>query len=190
LRRAFAASSWGQTCGYSGWRFRFCSIAAARMVALNSVSASDVLSSSRSFSAILEQYQVLANSTRVLLPPSRTAVASARAEGLDQKARVLAYVFLHDEVGSGEEEAAKNVEDGFGNYNKPNRTERMRRRARAGCSPDGRMNGKLYRQFLEAAQTNPSLRPVWVFLAPVSAKQRSLGRVRTSGAVGLHLRQR
>ena len=103
---------------------------------------------------------------------------------------VLAYVFLHDEVGSGEEEAAKNVEDGFGNYNKPNRTERMRRRARAGCSPDGRMNGKLYRQFLEAAQTNPSLRPVWVFLAPVSAKQRSLGRVRTSGAVGLHLRQR
>lgn len=51
--------------------------------------------------------------------------------GLDQKARVLAYDYLRDEAGMGEEEAARNVEDGFGNYNKANWTERMRRWARA-----------------------------------------------------------
>jgi hypothetical protein len=51
--------------------------------------------------------------------------------GLDQKARVLAYDFLHDQAGMGEEEASKNAEDGFGNYNKANWTERMRRWARA-----------------------------------------------------------
>ena len=50
--------------------------------------------------------------------------------GLDQKARVLAYDFLKDH-GMEEEEAAKNVEDGFGNYNKANWTERMKRWARA-----------------------------------------------------------
>lgn len=51
--------------------------------------------------------------------------------GLDQKSRVLAYDILRDQYGMGEEEAAKNVEDGFGNYNKANWTERMKRWARA-----------------------------------------------------------
>ena len=51
--------------------------------------------------------------------------------GLDQKARVLAYDFLKDRAGMDEKEATKNVEDGFGNYNKANWTERMRRWARA-----------------------------------------------------------
>lgn len=51
--------------------------------------------------------------------------------GLDQKSRVLAYDFLRDRAGMGEEEASKNVEDGFGNYNKSNWTERMKRWARA-----------------------------------------------------------
>lgn len=51
--------------------------------------------------------------------------------GLDQKARVLGYDFLRDREGWSEEEAAKNVEDGFGNYNKANWTERMKRWARA-----------------------------------------------------------
>jgi 2'-5' RNA ligase len=51
--------------------------------------------------------------------------------GLDQKARVLAYDFLHARAGMNEEEAAKNVEDGFGNYNKANWTERMKRWGRA-----------------------------------------------------------
>ena len=50
--------------------------------------------------------------------------------GLDQKARVLAYDFLRDREGWSEEETAKNVEDGFGNYNKANWTERMKRWAR------------------------------------------------------------
>jgi hypothetical protein len=50
--------------------------------------------------------------------------------GMDQKARVLAYDFLREHEGMGEEEAAKNVEDGFGNYNRANWTERMKRWAR------------------------------------------------------------
>ena len=51
--------------------------------------------------------------------------------GLDQKSRVLAYDFLKDQAGMSEEEASKDVEDGFGNYNKANWTERMKRWARA-----------------------------------------------------------
>jgi hypothetical protein len=50
--------------------------------------------------------------------------------GLDQKARVLAYDFLHDQQGWSEKESSQHVEDGFGNYNKTNWTERMKRWAR------------------------------------------------------------
>jgi GGDEF domain-containing protein len=50
--------------------------------------------------------------------------------GVDQKARVLAYDFLHEKAGMGEEEAAKNVDDGFGRYNRASWTERMKRWAR------------------------------------------------------------
>jgi len=49
---------------------------------------------------------------------------------LDQKARILGYDYLHEEQGWSEKEAAKNVEDAFGNYNRANWTERMKRWAR------------------------------------------------------------
>ena len=50
--------------------------------------------------------------------------------GMDQKARVLAYDFLSENAGMGEEEASKNVDDGFGNYSRASWTERMKRWAR------------------------------------------------------------
>lgn len=50
--------------------------------------------------------------------------------GMDQKARVLAFDYLREEAGMGEEEASKNVDDGFGNYNRASWTERMKRWAK------------------------------------------------------------
>jgi 2'-5' RNA ligase len=50
--------------------------------------------------------------------------------GMDQKARVLAFDYLREESGMGEEEASKNVDDGFGNYNRASWTERMKRWAK------------------------------------------------------------